>query len=262
MLFLLILNLCYMKKYISSFIQPYLAFAASACSIIGLAVVIVSDKDATIIALITLCMCLFFILIGILLAIDRLLRQNYRKDYKSISSFYVYQSDDGVKSTFECFRLIQCKRMFLSQIEYKFKWSGSLMPKIWSNSQVIDNIVHHDDSQQWDSAILMFKKPLTYNESTVVHIMTQNDDYDGKAKPCIYCKLESPIDVMQFRVLLAYKTDGYAEKAVFERKRISQEIDLDYEYLESVDFNCLYKQYYHVVVNPSPGFTYRLRWTK
>ena len=56
MLFLLILNLCYMKKYISSFIQPYLAFAASACSIIGLAVVIVSDKDATIIALITLCM--------------------------------------------------------------------------------------------------------------------------------------------------------------------------------------------------------------
>ena len=108
----------------------------------------------------------------------------------------------------------------------------------------------------------MFKKPLTYNESTVVHIMTQNDDHDGKAKPCIYCKLESPIDVMQFRVLLAYKTDGYAEKAVFERKRISQEIDLDYEYLESVDFNCLYKQYYHVVVNPSPGFTYRLRWTK
>lgn len=136
------------------------------------------------------------------------------------------------------------------------------MPKIWSNSQVIDNIVHHDDSQQWDSAILMFKKPLTYNESTVVHIMTQNDDHDGKAKPCIYCKLESPIDVMQFRVLLAYKTDGYAEKAVFERKRISQEIYLDYEYLESVDFNCLYKQYYHVVVNPSPGFTYRLRWTK
>ena len=58
------------------------------------------------------------------------------------------------------------------------------------------------------------------------------------------------------------KADGYAEKAVFERKRISQEIDLDYEYLESVDFNCLYKQYYHVVVNPSPGFTYRLRWTK
>ena len=152
--------------------------------------------------------------------------------------------------------------MFLSQIEYKFKWSGSLMPKIWSNSQVIDNVVHNDDAKLWDSAILKFKKPLTYNESTVVHVKTENDDHDGTAKPFIYCRLEYPIDIMQFRVLLAYKPEGYAEKAIFERKLISQEIDSDYEYLESVEFNCLYKQYYHVVVDPSPGYIYRLRWVK
>ena len=251
-----------MKNFISTFIRPYFAFAASACSIIGLVIVVLSDKNATIIALVTLCLCIILTLIGVILAIDKMLYQNYGKEYKGISSFYVYQTDDGIKSTFEIFRLIQCKRMFLSQIEYKFKWSGSLMPRIWSNSQEIENVVHNDDAKQWDSAVLKFKKPLTYNESTVVHVKTENDDHDGTAKPFIYCRLESPIDIMQFRVLLAYKPEGYAEKAIFERKLISQEIDSDYEYLESVEFNCLYKQYYHVVVDPSPGYIYRLRWVK
>lgn len=193
-----------MKNFINTFIRPYFAFAASACSIIGLIIVVLSDKEATLIALATLCLCIILILIGIMLAIKKILNQNYGKEYKGISSFYVYQTDDGEKSTFETYRLIQCKRMFLSQIEYKFKWSGSIMPKIWSNSQIVDNIVHHEDPQQWDSAILKFKKPLTYNESTVVHIKTENDDHDGTAKPYIYCRLESPIDIMQFRVLLAY----------------------------------------------------------
>ena len=91
---------------------------------------------------------------------------------------------------------------------------------------------------------------------------TLNDDYDGTAKPYIYCKLESPIDIMQFRVLLAYKSTEYKEKAIFERKLISQEIDAEFEYLESVEFNSLYKQYYHVVVDPAPGYIYRLRWKK
>ena len=221
-----------MKNFISTFIKPYFAFAASACSIIGLIIVVLSDKNATLIALITLCLCIILILIGVILAIDKMLYQNYGKEYKGISSFYVYQTDDGIKSTFEIFRLIQCKRM------------------------------HNDDAKLWDSAILKFKKPLTYNESTVVHVKTENDDHDGTAKPFIYCRLEYPIDIMQFRVLLAYKPEGYAEKAIFERKLISQEIDSDYEYLESVEFNCLYKQYYHVVVDPSPGYIYRLRWVK
>lgn len=251
-----------MKNFINTFIRPYFAFAASACSIIGLIIVVLSDKEATLIALATLCLCIILILIGIMLAIKKILNQNYGKEYKGISSFYVYQTDDGEKSTFETYRLIQCKRMFLSQIEYKFKWSGSIMPKIWSNSQIVDNIVHHEDPQQWDSAILKFKKPLTYNESTVVHIKTENDDHDGTAKPYIYCRLESPIDIMQFRVLLAYKPDDSVEKAIFERKLISQEIDTDYEYMESVPFNPLYKQFYHVVVDPSPGYVYRLRWVK
>lgn len=143
-----------MKNLIRTFIAPYFAFAASVCSIVGLIVMLLSSKNATIIALIALCLFLLILLIGVILAVAKMLHQNYGKDYKSISSFYVYQTDDGVKSTFETFRLIQCKRMFLSQIEYKFKWSGTMMPRLLSNSQKIENIVHQSDVQQWDSAIL------------------------------------------------------------------------------------------------------------
>ena len=207
-----------MKHFIRTFIAPYFAFAASVCSIVGLVIVLLSDKNATIVALIALCLFMLIVLVGVIRAISKMLHLNYGKDYKGISSFYVYQTDDGVKSTFETFRLIQCKRMFLSHIEYRFKWTGTIMPRLFSNSQKIENVVHHHDTQQWDCATLRFKKPLTFNESTVVHIKTENDDHDGTAKPYIYCKLETPIDIMQFRVLLAYKPTGYSEKAIFERK--------------------------------------------
>lgn len=110
------------------------------------------------------CLFLLIILTGVLLGIARMLHQNYGKDYKGISSFYVYQTDDGIKSTFETFRLIQCKRIFLSQIEYRFKWSGTIMPRIFSNSQRIENIKHYSDAQQWDSAILRFFKPYTSSD--------------------------------------------------------------------------------------------------
>ena len=46
------------------------------------------------------------------------------------------------------------------------------------------------------------------------------------------------------------------------RKFTDQEIDAEFEYIESIDFNSLYKQYYHVIVDPAPGYIYRLRWKK
>ena len=53
-----------------------------------------------------------------------------------------------------------------------------------------------------------------------------------------------------------------SKKAIFERKLIDQEIDAEFEYIESIEFNSLYKQYYHVVVDPAPGYIYRIRWKK
>lgn len=95
-----------------------------------------------------------------------------------------------------------------------------------------------------------------------MNIKTENDDFDGKAKPWLSCKLESPIEMMVYRILLPYKPSNYNLNAVFERKKIDAQIDGDYDYIESVPFNSGNKQYSYCIVNPEPGYIYRLRWEK
>ncbi len=205
---------------------------------------------------------MLLIIYKILKTINRLILENSDKEYRSISSFYIYQSKDGHKSTFEVYRLIQCKRLFLTEIPYKFKWSGSKQPVLTSSMQTIEDVCHNEDKNKWDGARIKFKKPLRYNECTVVNIKTTNDDFDGAAKPWLSCNLETPIEMMLFRVMLSYKQDGYNRQAVFERKRIDTEIDGEYEYIESVDFNTGNKLYSYCAINPEPGYIYRLRWEK
>ena len=164
------------------------------------------------------------------------------------------------------YRLIQSKRALLTHIEYKFKWSGTKAPTISSNSQVLGPVVTSQDEHTWDKCDIHFKTPLTYNESTVVHIKTQNDDYDGKTQPYISSKLDSPIKIMQFKVLLSYKPDNYTAKAKYERKKIDVDVDVDvdssWEYIDSIDFDTKYKQYQYVDVDPEPGYIYRIMWEK
>ena len=85
---------------------------------------------------------------------------------------------------------------------------------------------------------------------------------DGKAEPYISTRLDTPIKIMQYKVLLSYKPNGYKEKAIFERKQISSEVDSNWTYIDSVPFESDYKQYQYVIVDPEPGFIYRIRWTK
>ena len=164
-------------------------------SIVGLIIVFLSDKNAVIVSLVTFCFVLIVILVGVGITLHRLLKQNFPEPYERISSFYEFRSDDGQKSVFEVYRLIQSKRALLTHIEYKFKWSGTKPPTIFSNSQILGDPVFSKDPNVWDKCDIHFKSPLTYNESTVVHIRTENDDYDGKASPYISTRLDSPINL-------------------------------------------------------------------
>lgn len=243
-------------------IWKWVVGAATISSILGLVITFFREEDAVIISLVAFCLVLAIILIGVILTLFRLLIKNSPEPYERISSFFEFRSDDGQKSTFELYRLIQSKRALLPFIEYKFKWSGTKEPVLSSNSQKLGPVVASHDPDTWDKCIIYFKTPLTYNESTVVHIKTENDDYDGKAEPYISSKLDTPIKIMQFKVLLSYKPDDYKEKARFERKRIGADIDTKWEYLKSIDFDSRYKQYQHVEVDPKPGYIYRIMWVK
>lgn len=235
---------------------------ASISSILGIILTFMADSGAVILSLSFFCLALLAVLIGVFVTMSKMLRQNHVNEYEKISSFYEYRSDDGVRSTFEVYRLIQSKRALLTQIEYKFKWSGSIPPRISSNSQTIDQPVFSNSSTEWDKCVIHFPEALTYNESTVVHIRCENDDHDGKAESYISTKLDSPIKIMHFKVLLAYKPDGYRKAAVFERKLIGSDVEDKWHYLEEVSFDPEYRQYQLVVVSPPPGYVYRLRWEK
>lgn len=222
----------------------------------------VGNQTACLIALIVLCAGFAALIYGILRGINKAVSDNSEEDYRRISSFCIFQSHDGVKSTFESFRMIQSKRLFLTHIPYNFKWTGSLQPKLSSASQIIEDIVHYNDESKWDEAKIKFPHPLKYNESTVIHIKTENDDPDQKAQPWISCKLEAPIDMMTFRVLLSYKDAGFNRPATLEYKELNTQIDGDYKTIETVPFDTGNKMYFYCCASPTPGRIYRLRWEK
>jgi len=249
-------------KFLKAYIGNIYAGLVSLCTILGFVALFIHDKTACIVAVSAFCIGLFILICGIFRAINKLVQDYSDREYRSISSFYNFQSNDGCKSTFEVYRLIQCKRLFLTGIPYNFKWTGTKVPILTSNAQTIENINHNKNKNAWDCAFIKFSHPLRYNECTVVNVKSDNDDYDGTAKPWLSCKLETPIEIMFFRVMLSYKPEGFKSPAVFERKQIGTEIDGTYEYMESVEFNAGNKQYSFCKVNPEPGYIYRLRWEK
>ncbi len=249
-------------NFLKTYVGATFTGLASICSIVGLVLMFINNQLACIIALSVFCLGFIVLLYGILKAINKTILENSEKEYKSISTSYVFYSKDGRKSTLDTFRMIQCKRLFLSGIRFSFKWTGSKMSRLSSDIQTIDNVSHNDDVNKWDEAVLKFIKPLRYNECTVMHIKSENDDVDGIAKPWLSSKLESPIDMINYCVMLAYKPDGYNKPAMFERKKIDTEVDGDFEQLESVEFDSGNKLYRYCKVSPEPGFVYRLRWEK
>lgn len=249
-------------NFLKAYIGPAYAGFASLCSIVGLVLMFASSKTACIVALSVFCVGFIVLILGILRAIDKIILDNSDKEYKSISTSYVYQSKDGRKSTLDTYRMIQCKRLFLTEIHFNFKWTGTKMPKLSSDIQTIERVRHNEDGNKWDDAVVKFDRPLRYNECTVMSIKSENDDVDNTAKPWLSCKLSTPIDMISYHVMLSYKSDGYNQSAVFERKKIDTDVDGDFEYLESVSFDMGNKLYRFCKVNPEPGYIYRLRWEK
>ena len=93
-----------------------LGTTGSICSIAGLVMCFSNNKTAIIIALSIVIICLLIIVFQIIRVINKFIDENSSEDYKRISTFLIFKSNDGVKSTFEVFRTIQCKRLFLTEI--------------------------------------------------------------------------------------------------------------------------------------------------
>lgn len=135
------------------------------------------------------------------------------------------------------------------------------MPVISSELQEIKHLTF-SDTNQYDKAVLLLKRPLKFNETATVHFKAVTDDFDNKAQPYLDYKVNSDINVIHFRVTLKNKDENYSKPAKLLKKPIESVIPAEYEQYGSVPFDQQSKSYQHCMTDPEIGFYYRLEWEK
>ena len=251
-----------MKGKVKETLLFWLAILSGISSIAGFVIALCSDKDKAIIVLVAIIVFLVALLLSVWYAISKIVHKEHDRDYLKLSFFTKYECLDRTHIAYDGYRLIQSKRAFLSDIKWAFKWTGTRPPRISSSLQSCNGQIIASSSNDYDHVVLKFKKALFYNESAVVHFHADMDDVDGKAQPHLDVKVEDPISVVDFRVILAYKEADFAEQARFMRKPINSKVPTDYQILETVNFNTHSKSYEYVLTNPEVGYFYRLEWVK
>ena len=233
---------------------------AGLASIIGVFYLFFTDKENGVIALCAFCVFLFFLLVAIWLGIYKLIRKEHPIDYKKITVFTSYETNDGIHGIYEVFKVIQSKRLILHQIEHNFKWTGSKMPEVSSELQEIKE-VKESTANEYDKAILLLKRPLGYNETGTIHFKALTDDFDDKAQPHLDFKVDNVVNVIHFRVTLKHK-ENFSQPAKLLKKPIESKIPAEYEQYGSVSFDKQSKSYQYYLTDPEIGYYYRLEWEK
>ncbi|NDV57882.1 hypothetical protein [Bacteroides sp. 519] len=234
---------------------------AGIASVAGILLFIFSDKTNAIIALTALFVFLAIILAIILIAIVQFLKKEHNSDCIKSCVFTTFETLDSTRCVFETYRVIQNKRLILNNVDQNFKWSGSKMPIISSECQSVKSIISND-SNHYDKAILQFKRPLLYNEIGLTHFKAELDDHDNKAKPHLDFRVDSVIPVVHYRVILRHKPETFNKSAKFLRKPIDSKTPLEYIEIGSIPFDAITKSYTYNLIDPEPGYYYRILWEK
>lgn len=247
-------------RYLKNNLYTIFNSLAGLASIIGLAILALSDQTNAIIALSFLCFSLATLLICIIYALHSFIKKENGNNHLKVSVFTKFETLDKTHSVFETYRVIQSKSLVLSEIEQKFKWSGSRLPIVSSKFQTVKDVI--TEKQDYDKAILSFKKPLLYNETGVVHFKAETDDYDGTAKPHLDYRVESPINIIHYRVILKHKDSDFNTPAEILRKPIHSKHPVDYEKIGTIAYDERAKSYEYYLTDPEVGYFYRLQWEK
>jgi len=200
-------------------------------------------------------------MLRLLAVINGLLIFKHPEGHTRNSNFIKYSTLDGINIQFETFRHIQCKRLVLYEFIYSFKWTGNIRPEIKSSLQ---NVVSVNSKQEgeWDSATLRFKKPLLYNETAIIHFLAEMNDADQNSSPHVETRIELPVDIILFRIELRHKKGSFDKPATLKRKKITADINSNYEILKTIPFDRNYKGYEYTLLTPESNYYYRIEWEK
>lgn len=235
-------------------------FVAGFASIVSVLFLVFSDEANALIALAFFCLFLLITLFSILRVLQMFVRKENERDHKKVSVFTTFETLDETHSRFETYRVIQSKRLVLSEVDQNFKWSGSKMPRLSSDLQTIRMVQTKDGD--YDKAVLVLKRPLVYNETCTIHFRAEMDDFDGKAQPHLDYRVDMSLSIIHFRVILRHKGDEFARPAKVLRRRVQCEHPADYEEIGSVAFDKRSRSYQYNLIDPEVGYYYRLTWEK
>lgn len=211
--------------------------------------------------------CFSLSLLILLFAIIRVLNRFLEPDdkglnYRSISSYIKYSTDDGENISFENHRVIQVKCSLMQIFDMGFKWTGNKSIQITSELQDVQRIKSNENEEEYDSAVLALRKPALYNETIVIHFKSKMNDADRISVPKVGIAVTSPVEFVQFTVSLKYKDDNFNKTAKVQRRKINSQTPNEYATIGSVTFDKISKQYEYSLVNPEPGYFYHLIWDR
>ncbi len=250
-------------KTITSLFSGHFAFFASFASILGLVFLFISNKYAIFIALAFFSLMLLAFTSYLIYFLFRILKSNDGNgDHENRSTFIKYETTDGKHIIYETYKLLQCKKPILTEMDYNFKWSGSIMPKITSDLQDVINVVDEKNPDSYDKAILKFKKPLHYNQNSVLHFKAELDDVDGKSLPHVETRVIDEIDIIHYRIILKNKNDNYDSNAILTRCKMNSKMSAKFEKIKEIEFDKTTKSYEYHLLNPDVQYYYRITWEK
>lgn len=248
---------------LSKLFSGYFAFFASLCSFIGLFIIFLSDRNAVFIALGFFCLMLLVFTIYLIFILYKLIKNTRGNlDHENRSTFIKYETEDGNKITYETYKLIQCKTLIMTEMDYSFKWSGTHMPIISSQLQKVKDIFDKKDPNNYDKAILKFNRPIHFNENIIIHFKAELDDSDRKSIPCVETRVTDEIDIIHYRIILKNKPNSFNSNAILERRIMNSTIITDFEKVKEIAFDKKTKSYEYHLLKPEINYFYRIRWSK
>ena len=88
------------------------------------------------------------------------------------------------------------------------------------------------------------------------------NDVDKVSEPKVELCVKYPIEYIQITVSLGYKVSDYNAPAVLKRIKLNSDLPSDYTNVDSVPFDPIHKQYQYRLINPEPGYFYKLVWER
>jgi hypothetical protein len=218
------------------------------------------EKDKAIIGLIVFCVFLLGLLFIIVYVLLKLIDKSNAKGYSKKSTNFRYETADGVNLTYSTHRVIQCRTLFLDQIDYEFKWKGNLRPlAITSSLHKVGPALYHTDDNKFDTVPLIFKQGISYKELALIHVVFQLSDPEKTAPPHIGVAIDEPIEYINFRIVLKQKSSRYNKAAKLVSKKIGTP-SADLKPITTIPFDSVTKTYEYDLIEPKVGHYYRIVW--